>query len=115
MQTFTYLYQTSSDNHGQKIGPNMYAKHFPRAAPVKLHEQYPWDLHIGGDGLLHTHSKQPTVYAPYVARPQLQYVTLFKTRIFFKTGASSYNLNNSSQLVTRMAPTYQLCTNIVTT
>ena len=44
-----------------------------------LHEECQWELHIGGDDILHAPSKTPTPYSPCVSRTHLNYMTLFKS------------------------------------
>uniref|UniRef100_A0A7S1NA23 Uncharacterized protein n=1 Tax=Eutreptiella gymnastica TaxID=73025 RepID=A0A7S1NA23_9EUGL len=86
-QTFTYLYSSSElqDKPGRLL-VNSYTKMLPTQALEVLWNIEPWNLHVGGDELLHSF-KVPELrgdnlssfhYAPYMARPHENLVALFK-------------------------------------
>ena len=92
IQTFTYLYSSSvGQSTGMKVLVNSYSKLLPLPALQTLWTIEPWNLHIGGDELLHAF-QVPALngddlsqfhYAPYMARPHKNLVSLLKTHHTF--------------------------------
>jgi hypothetical protein len=86
--TFTYHYTAGPSVLGTKVGVNLFAKILPDKALQTLWDIHPWEVHIGGDDLLHARPngaprEADVFYSPFVARPHLQYPSIFKDKRHF--------------------------------
>ena len=78
---------------GCKVGANLFAKILPDKAWQTLWDIHPWEVHIGGDNLLHArpqNSRADIFYSPFAARPHLHYPSILKDKRQFSFQPQPY-------------------------